>query len=40
MSLLMAALASKIKPFREVGGLNSKIILDGKLGDNKDIKKE
>jgi hypothetical protein len=36
----MATLASKLKPFREVGCLNSKIMSDGKLGDNKDPKKE
>jgi hypothetical protein len=36
MSLLMAALASKLIPFREVGGLNSEIGSNGKLRDNED----
>jgi hypothetical protein len=40
MSLLMEVLATKIKPLREVEGLNSKIISDGKLGYNKELKKE
>jgi hypothetical protein len=40
MSLLMVALASKLRPFREVGGSNSEIRSDGKLGDNKDPEKE
>jgi hypothetical protein len=40
MSLLMVALASKFRPFREVGGLNSEIRSDGKLGDNEDPEKE
>ena len=36
----MAALASKIGPFGEVGGSNREIILEGKLGDNEDPEKE
>jgi hypothetical protein len=32
MSLLMVALASKLRPFREVGGSNSEIRSDGKSG--------
>jgi hypothetical protein len=40
MSLLMVALASKLRPFREVGGSNSEIRSDGKLGDNEDPEKE
>jgi len=40
MSLLMAALVRNLEPFGEVGGSNSHIGLDGKLGDNKDPTKE
>jgi hypothetical protein len=40
MFLLMAALASKLGPFEEVGGLNSEIRLDGILGDYKDSENE
>jgi hypothetical protein len=40
MSLLMVALARNLRPFREVGGSNSEIRSDGKLGDNEDPKKE
>jgi hypothetical protein len=40
MSLLIAVLASKLRLFGEVGGLNSKIGLDGKLRDNEDPEKE
>jgi hypothetical protein len=40
MSLLMATLVRNLEPFREVRGSNSKIGSDGKLGDNKDPKKE
>jgi hypothetical protein len=40
MSLLMAALASKLRPFKEIGGSNSEIGLDKKLGDNEDLEKE
>ena len=37
---LMAALARKLIPFREVGGSNLEIRSDGKLGDNEDLEKE
>jgi hypothetical protein len=40
MSLLMVALASNLRPFREVGGSNSEIISEGKLRDNEDPEKE
>jgi hypothetical protein len=40
MSLLMEVLTTNIKPFREVEGLKSKIISDGKLEYNKELKKE
>jgi hypothetical protein len=40
MSLLMVALASNLRPFREVGGSNSEIRSDGKSGDNEDLEKE
>jgi hypothetical protein len=40
MSLLMAALASKLEPYEEAGGSNSKIGSEGKSGDNEDPEKE
>jgi hypothetical protein len=39
MSLLIVALASKLRPFREVGGSISKIRSKGKSGDNEDPKR-
>jgi hypothetical protein len=38
--LLVAILSRNLRLFREVGGLNSDIGSDGKLGDNKDREKE
>jgi hypothetical protein len=40
MNLLMVALASKLRPFRDDGGSNSEIRLEGKLGDQEDSGKE
>jgi hypothetical protein len=40
MPLLMVYLARNLRPFREVGGLNSKIGLDEKPWDNKDLENE
>jgi hypothetical protein len=36
----LEALESKLRPFREVGGSNSEIGLDGKSRDNEDPKRE
>jgi hypothetical protein len=40
MNLLMEALTSKLESYREVGGSNSKIGLEGKSRDNEDLEKE
>jgi hypothetical protein len=40
MALLMVALENKFGPFGEVGGSNSEVGLDEKLGDNEDPEKE
>ena len=40
MNLFMVALPRKLGPFVDDGGSNSKIILDGKLGDWEDLSKE
>ena len=40
MTLLMVALEKKRKPFKEVGGSNSKIRSKGKLGNNEDLENE
>jgi hypothetical protein len=40
MALLMVALVNKFGPFGEVGGSNSEVGLDEKLGDSEDPEKE
>jgi hypothetical protein len=40
MNLLVVSLAINIRFFREVGGSNSKIGSNGKLGDTEDLEKE
>jgi hypothetical protein len=40
MNILMEALAIKLKPFRDDGGSNSKIISKGKTRDQEDLGKE
>jgi hypothetical protein len=40
MSLVMVAPERNHKPFSEVGGLNSNIISNGKLGDNETPKND
>jgi hypothetical protein len=40
MNLLMEALENKLESLEEVGGSNSKIRSEGKLGDSEDPEKE
>jgi hypothetical protein len=40
MTLPIVAQANKFSPFEEVGGSNSNVILDEKLGDNEDQERE
>jgi hypothetical protein len=40
MSLFMVALENKFGHFKEVGGSNTEVGYDEKLGDNEDLQKE
>jgi hypothetical protein len=40
MNLLMADIASNLRPFKDDGGSNSKIRSEGKSGDDEDLVKE
>jgi hypothetical protein len=40
MALHMVALVKNFKPFRGVGGSNSEVELDEKMGDSEDLEKE